>query len=626
MQFYLDQSYREDPSTFSYIFDVPNGGYDVILSFREPCPSWMCGSRVFDIYIEGALVFENVTINDSLELLAHAVVADKQLNIDFVKDASSVRGPMLSAIQIEPSDADLDHDGQTKSQGDCNDEDPFTYRGAPERREPSGQERDNDCDGNRYGGDWIPGISCPPYPGMGRAASQPLAPLELQVTDWGDEKATLTWKNPNTVPVAGYGVFYDQNSMFPLRYVYAPQTTYQFTPNAWFNPLPNGSPTSLMVGAYDQCGQVFAWSNPVTVTPQRAELIGPIETVMDWRTDKCEQWNQPNLPVSAYRDAENLVNLIIPHFVNYRMRGPDFDHLTSDCANGPILTSDYDSDPSRYNYKEWLSSVFTMDGSTVWGLIHEEFHGEDVPGQCPSGKLEKCHRTSITAANSQDGGRHFVHDTPPLHYRVGLPVRYVPDWGYYGLMGPKEVYNSHDGFYYMAFTAFLPAGAGGVCLAQAANPDGPWLAWSGTAFTLPFLDPYQGAFFKRPDQPTCMPVYTTSQGSGTMGFILGNLAYNTALHQWVMTLANIIGGGDGSQFFGYARSYDLIHWSTFTHLMYVPGDPPINYPALIDHTSLDRNFTTSGLSPFLYWSKEEGAHTNELWKEILQRQRVRLYK
>jgi len=49
---------------------------------------------------------------------------------------------------------------------------------------------------------------------------------------------------------------------------------------------------------------------------------------------------------------------------------------------GVILASDGDTDPSQFNYKEWIRGGYTEDGQTVYGLIHMEYQGWIHPGQC----------------------------------------------------------------------------------------------------------------------------------------------------------------------------------------------------------------------------------------------------
>jgi len=50
----------------------------------------------------------------------------------------------------------------------------------------------------------------------------------------------------------------------------------------------------------------------------------------DHLRDKREPLHLPDAQVTAWKDSDGTVNLTIPHFEEYRMRGPDLLHLKSD--------------------------------------------------------------------------------------------------------------------------------------------------------------------------------------------------------------------------------------------------------------------------------------------------------
>ena len=52
-------------------------------------------------------------------------------------------------------------------------------------------------------------------------------------------------------------------------------------------------------------------------------------TVIDL-TDKREANHMPDFAPAAWKESDGSVNLTVSHFQNYRMRGPDLEHLTSD--------------------------------------------------------------------------------------------------------------------------------------------------------------------------------------------------------------------------------------------------------------------------------------------------------
>jgi len=158
------------------------------------------------------------------------------------------------------------------------------------------------------------------------------------------------------------------------------------------------------------------------------EVSGPAEIVFDWTNDRCEDENIPDIAARAFRDAEGRVQLWIGHYYNYRMIGPDLNNVKPDCT-ASIMRSDFDPDPSKFNDSEWLAAPYTEDGTTIYGIVHNEYRGDTHsaarPGQCPSGDRLTCLDTSVTEVISTDGGDSF-HDIlePPNHMVATMPYSF----------------------------------------------------------------------------------------------------------------------------------------------------------------------------------------------------------
>lgn len=106
-----------------------------------------------------------------------------------------------------------------------------------------------------------------------------------------------------------------------------------------------------------------------------ALVVDTPEMVFDWTTDRCEDTDFPDLPVRAFRDANERVQLVGGHPPRYyRWIGEDLDTVVRDCSE-PVLRSDLDIDPSQYDFKEWIGSLYTVDGMNINALVHSEFHG-----------------------------------------------------------------------------------------------------------------------------------------------------------------------------------------------------------------------------------------------------------
>ena len=94
------------------------------------------------------------------------------------------------------------------------------------------------------------------------------------------------------------------------------------------------------------------------------------DVVWRWTSDSCSAANIPDAPVRAYRDSSGQINLTIPHYVNYRLKGNSFSTLTPDCD--AMLVSEHLTDPSLHRSAQWIQSLYTEDGKTVHAILHNE--------------------------------------------------------------------------------------------------------------------------------------------------------------------------------------------------------------------------------------------------------------
>ena len=336
-------------------------------------------------------------------------------------------------------------------------------------------------------------------------------------------------------------------------------------------------------------------------------VLGSPEAVFDWSSQACRPRQIPDLPVRAFRDDRDLVQLILPDYVNRRMVGPSLDRLHVDCD--VTMGSALNPDPAAFDDREWIASVFTRDGRDVVALVHEEYQGHRHPGRCPSGVYERCWYNAITFARSTDGGRSFNEIPAPDGLIAGSPRRYTPDVGPFGVFAPSNIVpNPDDGLYYAIVLTIEPEGeASGSCVMRTSNPASPssWRAWNGEGFELKFVDPY-----KRPSAPeACEPVATPE-----ISDMHESLTYNTYLDRFVLvglSTARTQTGVEPVSGVYFSLSSDLVHWTPRKLLMetesrgtFECGDPdPIAYPSLLDPSSPSRTFDTTGRNPYLYYTQ-----------------------
>lgn len=342
-----------------------------------------------------------------------------------------------------------------------------------------------------------------------------------------------------------------------------------------------------------------AWEYPGPVTE-----LGPEEVVFQWAADSCEWDNTPDAPPRVYRDADDVIHLTIGHYSTYRLSGSDFTSLSLDCS-GPIHTSDgVDSDPSLHNDQEWLSSLYTEDGVTVHGIVHNEYHG-NVSADCD---IADCLYTSLTYAVSSDSGRTFSHPNAPDHVVVAVDTATAGNR--LGVIEPTNIIK-HEGYYYFIAEASGYAGA----LERypylfrshdLSDPDA-WRGWDGTDFTVVLGNPY----LENPDYSTMVPLGKNTPWEGNIAYMHGSLTYNTFFNKF-MLIGTTAKGDDWGIY--YSLSDDLIHWSQRILVKEFPGesvgqgDPDasiwvdhIYYATLIDHDDTSRNFEYSDDTAYLYY-------------------------
>jgi hypothetical protein len=355
---------------------------------------------------------------------------------------------------------------------------------------------------------------------------------------------------------------------------------------------------ALLVGLGD--------ARSASTNPQVRLAGGGPEVVFDWSEQACTPAQSPDLPVRAFRDYRGRVQLLLSHFDNFRMVGPTLDRLRVDCD--PVMLSHRSPSVRRYEDREWIASLFTRDGKTIWALVHDEYQGNRHRGRCPSGSYYMCWYNAITLARSVDGGRSYRHARPPRHLVAAAPHRYRSGGGPVGVFAPSNIVSGSDGSHYALARFREPGGERGACLLRTPRVQRPgrWRAWTGDGFDGVFTDPYRSK--PRPRGP-CAQV-----GRGRIAEMTESLTYNSVLGAYLLVgLAppgpESVGPKVGGIYF--STSGDLVNWSPRKLLTRAVtpqgyscgGPPPIAYPSLIDPQSPSRTFATTGAHPYLYYTQ-----------------------
>jgi hypothetical protein len=337
-------------------------------------------------------------------------------------------------------------------------------------------------------------------------------------------------------------------------------------------------------------------------------VTGPAELIFDWSTVGCGADDIPDLPARAFRDGLGRTQLTIADYTNHRMVGPDLDHLTHDCQ--VTLASDRDAQPASYDDADWISATYALPSGEIYALIHDEFHGAEHVGACPSGVFLKCRWNTMTLARSVTNGDTFQRFTPPTNLVASMPYQYVPDAGRLGIFSGSNMIQK-DGYYYVFVLAsrLYEEQEAGECLLRTNDLTDPksWRAWDGEGFNVRFIDPYRESPEPR-NRHICSPVDPEDLK------LASGVVYNSFANKYYA-----IGGaakydpsrGTNVWGFYYTTSDDLIHWSARQLLVetqrfstHTCGDPdPWVYPTILDPSSADRNYGTADQTAYVYFSR-----------------------
>ena len=347
---------------------------------------------------------------------------------------------------------------------------------------------------------------------------------------------------------------------------------------------------------------------PETSPLEPVGIVGPEEIVFDYSRQACGKQDIPDAPARAFRDADGTVHLWATHYIARQDTGPNLNRVQHRC--GIVMRSRYDSRPSEFQDKEWLFSPYTLDGRTVFALIHDEYQGYTRPDRCLSARTNvRCWYNAVTLARSDDMGATFRHARPaPNHLVAQVPYRYKRDENRYGYFQPSSIVQK-DGYYYsMLSTVAYRKQEAGTCVMRTKRLDDPtsWRAWDGDGYDVRFVDPYRGEV--EDADHVCEPVSPAEITD--MSF---SLTYNTYFDKYLLvSTANqydskrrLVWG------FYYSLSDDLIEWSQRKLIREVElpqsyrcGDrDPVYYPSILDPTSTSRSFETSGRRPYIYFTR-----------------------
>jgi hypothetical protein len=320
-----------------------------------------------------------------------------------------------------------------------------------------------------------------------------------------------------------------------------------------------------------------------------------------------------------------------------------------DCARWVRSQPYIGSTPEPYNTGLWMVAPFTGDGTNVYALVHNEFHGEwtGSPHWCGEQRPQiylPCNYWNLVSASSADGGQHFAlrQSRPDWNVpAIALPAPYVPNW-----IGPHPVPQGiaaqtnmieQNGFVYvlaqqLATTSLvLERDNGGMCLFRAPVPlnvDTVWQGWAGAESG--WID-LPASYPTATNPPPCAKVlpgafrFSWSYNPTLQQFILLGLVSSPSNQPTCPPADPTVGQSDtafvymtatadlpNGQFTVVTRQTCLLRINWLDHWgRSWPDKIGSAYPSLLDPmspslnrgASIDLNFQYSGTQPYLYYTK-----------------------
>jgi len=389
-------------------------------------------------------------------------------------------------------------------------------------------------------------------------------------------------------------------------------------------------------GLLTGCGGGSA-STPKTITG--IAISGAPIKVFDHTKDKQEAWNIPDAAVSAWRDASGQISMVVPHRENYRMTGPDLEHLKIEphkifsSAQSSMQIPEADA-----NYTQWLLTPYTLDGTTIHMLTHMEWYGCLLNGDCAitstdgNGADTDSWVSSASQMISTDGGANFhLDNTAGSHVAASPGYKwtgttalndriYLHALNHSGLFSTSRLIREGSGFYTIGyiilrdFTRVDPATGiyqapvtlfGYVLLRTVDLTDpGSWQGWEGGSSWAPAST----ARYK-----TFLPMQNGQMLNGSSPQIV----YDTVAQCYI--LIHTIFGGSNAVYYMTTRSLASPKWSDTKEiagtasLVTDPGGPvkgfnDQNYISLLDDASEGINFETTSGSPQLFYNTSPGQY------------------
>ncbi|HSZ64138.1 MAG TPA: hypothetical protein VK828_20235 [Terriglobales bacterium] len=352
---------------------------------------------------------------------------------------------------------------------------------------------------------------------------------------------------------------------------------------------------------------------PPAETPTVKGVLDSSRTaVFESPQQSCNSDDIPDAMARAFRDSMGTLHLVAASSELFQNLGPTLETVQHSCEVGHYSAND--PNPADFNDQSWIDDFYTFDGIKIAALTHMEYHGWAHPGECTfKNGYNGCEYDSDTYHESEDGGYHFKSFNAPNNFLAGVPYKYVKDKGPSGYSVDSNIIELGGWYYAMVTSWQWPADCSGQtgpnrCITSGAAPmrtqnvfdPSSWRGWSGTDFSVSFVDPYPGPV-ERPLEHVYTPVPYMDVVTGINLFESSGVVIAVLWNPWTNEY--------GAKGFYLSTSTDLANWTkpklVATLDQFLAQEPPGNwsyaYFSLIDPAAPDLNFSIVGSHPYLYY-------------------------
>ena len=260
--------------------------------------------------------------------------------------------------------------------------------------------------------------------------------------------------------------------------------------------------------AVGNCGELWAplaIGACVVLLPWAAgagpRVVGAPETVFDWSSAACADWDIPDTPARAWRSADGMVHLLAGAEESRASVGPDLDEVEHDCT--VLHRGTHSDDPGAYDDRAWIHATYA-EGDRVTALAHVEFHGHRRPGLCARGTVatagatpsSSCARTTAAEPSAGSGWLPPCRTATPGRARAAAATSIRATSSAAATISTPSSWPSAP-----ARSAAGPACCAGRWAADRATGE----RWDGGGFTVRFADPYREDVAD-PARHVCAPV------------------------------------------------------------------------------------------------------------------------